>query len=155
MTAYRRYSGSCRLYYQKFNDILNSTAACGSFKTSEFCRPFTFTRNISLFWRIVLNPSSALLTVQHDSLNCQCISIRQVMSHSSKQPFHGHCSKNVKSQAAHKRAFFIARLTLYWRGGFCPKQWRTGGGGLGFQPPIPEIPKALQNRAKLNPIVKT
>ena len=35
-------------------------------------------------------------------------------------------------------------------------QWRTeGGGGLvGFKPP-PEIPKALQNRAKLNPVVKT
>ena len=34
-------------------------------------------------------------------------------------------------------------------------QWRTEG-GLGFQiPPLPEIPKALQNRAKLNPIVKT
>ena len=30
------------------------------------------------------------------------------------------------------------------------------GGGLGFQtPPPPEIPKALQNRAKLNPFVKT
>ena len=25
----------------------------------------------------------------------------------------------------------------------------------GVQPPSPEIPKALQNRAKLNPIVKT
>ena len=33
------------------------------------------------------------------------------------------------------------------------EQRRTGG-GLGFQPP-PEIPKALQNRAKFNPIVKT
>ena len=33
-------------------------------------------------------------------------------------------------------------------------QWRTGGGGWGVQTP-PEIPKALQNRAKLNPIVKT
>jgi len=33
----------------------------------------------------------------------------------------------------------------------------TGGGGvLGVQnPPPPEIPKAFQNRAKLNPIVKT
>ena len=30
-------------------------------------------------------------------------------------------------------------------------QWHTEGG---FKPP-PEIPKALQNRAKLNPIVKT
>jgi len=32
-------------------------------------------------------------------------------------------------------------------------QWRTEGGGRvwGFKP---EIPKALQNRAKLNPIVK-
>ena len=28
-------------------------------------------------------------------------------------------------------------------------------GGRGFNPPPPEIPKALQNRAKLNPIVKT
>ena len=34
------------------------------------------------------------------------------------------------------------------------KQWRTGG-GLGFQTPTPEIPKALQNLAKLNPTVKT
>jgi len=31
-------------------------------------------------------------------------------------------------------------------------QWRTEGGG---STPPPEIPKALQNRAKLNPIVKT
>jgi len=34
-------------------------------------------------------------------------------------------------------------------------QWRTEGGDWGVQPPPPEIPKALQNRAKLNPIVKT
>ena len=35
-------------------------------------------------------------------------------------------------------------------------QWRTEwGGGLGCSNPSPEIPKALQNRAKLNPIVKT
>ena len=33
-------------------------------------------------------------------------------------------------------------------------QWRTEG-GLGCSTPPPEIPKALQNRAKLNPIVKT
>jgi len=33
------------------------------------------------------------------------------------------------------------------------RQWRTEGGG-GVQPPPPEIPKALQNRPKLNPIVK-
>ena len=33
-------------------------------------------------------------------------------------------------------------------------QWPTGGGGLGGST-APEIPKALQNRAKLNPIVKT
>jgi len=32
-------------------------------------------------------------------------------------------------------------------------QWRTEG-GFGVQIPL-EIPKALQNRAKLNPIVKT
>jgi len=30
-------------------------------------------------------------------------------------------------------------------------QWRTEGGST----PLPEIPKALQTRAKLNPIVKT
>ena len=29
------------------------------------------------------------------------------------------------------------------------------GGGLGCSNPLPKIPKALQNRAKLNPIVKT
>ena len=33
-------------------------------------------------------------------------------------------------------------------------QWRTEGGGM-VQPPRPEIPKAIQNRAKTNPIVKT
>ena len=32
-------------------------------------------------------------------------------------------------------------------------QWRTEGVGSGFQIPPSEIPKALQNRAKLNPIV--
>jgi len=36
----------------------------------------------------------------------------------------------------------------------CGIQWRTEGGFGGVQPPPPEIPKALQNRAKLNPIVK-
>ena len=39
-------------------------------------------------------------------------------------------------------------------GNICTAQWRTEGGGLGGQTP-PEIPKTLQNRAKLNPIVKT
>jgi len=35
-------------------------------------------------------------------------------------------------------------------------QCRAGVGGVGaFKAPPPEIPKALQNRAKLNPIVKT
>ena len=33
------------------------------------------------------------------------------------------------------------------------RQWRTEGRGGCSNPP--EIPKALQNRAKLNPIVKT
>jgi len=38
------------------------------------------------------------------------------------------------------------------------KKGRNGGGGVGgggSTPPPPEIPKTLQNRAKLNPIVKT
>ena len=37
------------------------------------------------------------------------------------------------------------------------RQWGTEGGGVwGVQPPIhPEISKDLQNRVKLNPIVKT
>ena len=35
------------------------------------------------------------------------------------------------------------------------KQWRTEGGFGVFNPPPPEIPTAFQNRAKLNPIVKT
>jgi len=33
-------------------------------------------------------------------------------------------------------------------------QWRAEGGGV-VQSPPPEIPKALQNHAKLNPIVTT
>jgi len=33
-------------------------------------------------------------------------------------------------------------------------QWRTEG-GLRCSTPPPEVPKALQNRVKLNPIVKT
>ena len=33
-------------------------------------------------------------------------------------------------------------------------QWRTEGGGWGVQT-LPKIPKALQNRAKLKPSVKT
>jgi len=44
-----------------------------------------------------------------------------------------------------------------WGGGpfFVTKDWDQGRTGGGVQPPPPEIPKALQNRAKLNPIVKT
>jgi len=38
---------------------------------------------------------------------------------------------------------------LTYRGG------TGGGGGVQNPPPPPEIPKALQNRAKLNPIVRT
>jgi len=34
-------------------------------------------------------------------------------------------------------------------------QWRTEGSFGVFKPPPPQIPKALQNRAKLNLIVKT
>ena len=33
-------------------------------------------------------------------------------------------------------------------------QWRTEGGFGVFKPPLPEIPNALQNRAKLNIICK-
>jgi len=36
---------------------------------------------------------------------------------------------------------------------FCPSSGVPKGGG--FNPPLPETPKANQNRAKLNPIVKT
>ena len=35
------------------------------------------------------------------------------------------------------------------------EQWRTDGGLVGSNTPPPEIPKALQNRAELNPIVKS
>jgi len=53
------------------------------------------------------------------------------------------------------RRFFAWRRHLY----LCRAKVSTSGVprgylGGGFQPP-PEIPKALQNRAKLNPIVKT
>ena len=36
-----------------------------------------------------------------------------------------------------------------------PYPMSSGVPRRGVQPPHPEIPKALQNRAKLNPIVKT
>jgi len=39
--------------------------------------------------------------------------------------------------------------------GLVPPRGRGGGGGGANPPPPPEIPKVLQNRAKLNPIVKT
>jgi len=45
-------------------------------------------------------------------------------------------------------SILIAMLTEYTCSSRVPK------GGLGVQPPL-KIPKALQNRAKLNPIVKT
>ena len=45
--------------------------------------------------------------------------------------------------------YMPGKLFSYVKG----RQWRTEG-GWGFNPP-PKIPKALQNRAKLNPIVKT
>ena len=42
---------------------------------------------------------------------------------------------------------------MFYRGA---DQWRTEGGfGEGSKPPPPEIPKALQNGAKFNPVVKT
>jgi len=41
----------------------------------------------------------------------------------------------------------IEAPSCFWRG-------RVKGVGV-YPPPPPEIPKALQNRAKLNPIVKT
>ena len=45
-------------------------------------------------------------------------------------------------------------LTLDFQAAFDRlSQWRTGGGGFGvFEHPPSEIPKSLQNRAKLNPI---
>ena len=49
-----------------------------------------------------------------------------------------------------------ASLLLKYSPHFYSGQWRTQGGGAvgGFKPP-PEIPRALQNRAKLNQIMKT
>jgi hypothetical protein len=53
--------------------------------------------------------------------------------------------KNLRSQVLISALF---KIQVLWD----VKQWRTEGG---FKLPPPEIPKALQNRAKLNPIVKT
>jgi len=55
------------------------------------------------------------------------------------------------------KACFILLLKQGWskcspRGNGVLRGW---GGVCGFKPPPPDIPKALQNRAKLNPIVKT
>jgi len=55
----------------------------------------------------------------------------------------------------------IVLLFSGYRGALCQQergqQWRTevGGGEFGGFNPLPKIPKSLQNRAKLNPIVKT
>ena len=66
-------------------------------------------------------------------------------SHSSSSTSPG-CTSERPSSILREISLFICILGL-------PK-WRTGGGGCGVQPP-PEIPKALQKFAKLNPIVKT
>ena len=48
--------------------------------------------------------------------------------------------------------FIGDRLHVYYVAMAC-RGW--GEGVWGVQTPLPEIPKALQNRANLNPIVKT
>ena len=48
----------------------------------------------------------------------------------------------------------VAMVPQKWERRSALWQWRTEGVGV-QPPPPPEIPKALQNRAKLNPIVKT
>jgi hypothetical protein len=61
-----------------------------------------------------------------------------------------------------KRMKFVLRavrpVRLFYKGNSVQRlnaQWRTEG-GLGCSTTLPpEIPKALQNRAKLNPFVKT
>jgi len=59
-------------------------------------------------------------------------------------------------------AAVLLRIKVFWDVTPCSwvfalKQWRTDGGwGLEVSNPHPpEIPKALQNRAKLNPSMKT
>ena len=46
----------------------------------------------------------------------------------------------------------MRRLPVFWSTASVAYR---GGGVYGVQPPPPEIPKALQNRAKLNTIVKS
>ena len=62
-------------------------------------------------------------------------------------------TRNSINLRASPTDFRAIKLEAVGRGGH---QWRTEG-VWGVQPPTapPEIPKALQNRAKLNPIVKT
>jgi len=49
---------------------------------------------------------------------------------------------------------FVCQKTTYMSNTYT-NSGAPGGGLGGFNPPPPEIPKALQNRTKLNPIVKT
>ena len=51
--------------------------------------------------------------------------------------------------------FFLQEATLKLQKRSHSNQWRTEGGFGVFKRPPSEILKALQNRAKLNPIVKT
>ena len=61
--------------------------------------------------------------------------------------------KGVSFQNVTKRAMKICHVDYV----ACStvQQWRTEGGLGCSNPPSPEIPKAHQNGAKLNPIVKT
>jgi len=61
----------------------------------------------------------------------------------------------LKKYTIKTRYFDYYSLDVHFSG--VPKGWNSGvrRGVWGFNYPPPEIPKVLQNRAKLNPIVKT
>jgi len=71
-----------------------------------------------------------------------------------------HCLLPLKIFASqNERSVTVLETYVYWKAKiiFCSLQWRAerGEGLGGSNPPPPEVSKSLQNRAKLNPNVKT
>jgi len=80
--------------------------------------------------------------------------------HSDASLYQGDNEQLRSSRASNKRprpfieeAIVSGKVSRTNSKGMCQMQCRTEGkGGSGFQTPTSEIPKALQNRVKLNPI---
>ena len=106
--------------------------------------------------RLLLPPSEAKHPPQHPTLHT--LSFRSSINAKTKRP--------TSTSTQNNNIFTVTQKAGTYQLGPCPcyhgmtlpqaadgrDQWRTEGKFGVFKPPPPEIPKALQNRAKLNPI---